>query len=130
MLTEGVLVCYGIIIRFTMPVYPPVSGSHLAPSLAAHSEAEQSGGFGVALHLKLSEGCSMAFDGLGHLPVHRVQLHGPHHTVLLQDRKGGMSSLSEHARKDAVLLEYKTYTLCLMCAHAVKYGFVCESIED
>ena len=69
-----------------MPVYPPVSSSHLATSLAAHSKAEESGGFGVALHLKLSEGCSMSLDGLGHLPVHRVQLHGPHHTVLLQDR--------------------------------------------
>ena len=57
--------------------------SYLPARLGAHSEAEEGGGGGVPLHLELSKRCSVALNGLGHLPVHRVQLHGPHHTVLL-----------------------------------------------
>lgn len=57
----------------------PYFSSRLSPN----GETEQSGLFGVALHLELSEACSVPFNGLGHLPVHRVQLHGSNNTVLL-----------------------------------------------
>ena len=63
--------------------------SYLSSGLSPHSEAEQSGLLCVALHLELGEARSVAFDGLGNLPVHRVQLHGPHHTVLLVHRREG-----------------------------------------
>ena len=58
--------------------------NHLSSGLASHSEAEQSGLLRVALHLELGEAGGVALDGLGHLPVHGVQLHGADHTVLLK----------------------------------------------
>ena len=66
-----------------------VDESYLSSGLSPHGEAEQSGLLRVALHLELGEAGGVAFDGLGHLPVHRVQLHGAHHTVLLEQRREG-----------------------------------------
>ena len=69
--------------------------SHLASGLGADGEAEERGRGRVGRHLELPEGCGVALDGLGNLPVHRVQLNGPHHAVLLcvcvcvRGREGG-----------------------------------------
>ena len=37
----------------------------------------------VSLHLKLTEGSCVSLDGLGDVPLHTVELHGPHHSVVL-----------------------------------------------
>ena len=52
-----------------------------------HSEAEECGLVGVALHLELDEGSGVAFNRLRNLSLHRVQLHGAHHTVLVRRRR-------------------------------------------
>lgn len=59
------------------------AASHLSSSLASDGEAEQSGLLCVALHLELGKAGGVALNGLRHLPVYGVQLHGSHHTVLL-----------------------------------------------
>lgn len=60
------------------------SAAYLPPRLPSHGEAEEGGLFGVALHLELCKPSSVSLDGLRHLPVHRVQLHGSNHPVLLR----------------------------------------------
>lgn len=62
------------------------SNSYFSSCLSSHSKAEQSWLFGVALHLKLCKASGVSFDGLWHLPVHWIQLHGSNHTVLLQKK--------------------------------------------
>ena len=52
-----------------------------------HSEAEESRLVGVSLHLELHEGRGVALDRLGHLPLHRVELHGSDHAVLVGRRR-------------------------------------------
>ena len=55
----------------------------LAPGSTSHSKAEESALLLVSFHLELDEGSSVALNRLGHLPLHTVELHGPHHPVLL-----------------------------------------------
>ena len=51
---------------------------------SSDGEAEEGGGCLVARHEELPEGSCMALNGLGHLPLHTVQLHRSHHSVRLQ----------------------------------------------
>lgn len=48
-----------------------------------HSEAEESGGLSVAFRLEGREGSRVPFDRLRALALHRVELHGADHAVLL-----------------------------------------------
>ena len=50
---------------------------------SSHSETEQGGLLLISLHLELTEGSRVALNGLGDVPLHAVQLHGPHHPVVL-----------------------------------------------
>lgn len=61
--------------------------SYFSPCLSADSEAEQSWLFRVSLHLELCEPGGVSLNGLGHLPVHRVELHGSDDAVLLRSRE-------------------------------------------
>lgn len=61
--------------------------SYFSSRLSADSEAEQSWLFRVSLHLELCEPGGVSLNGLGHLPVHRVELHGSDDAVLLRSRE-------------------------------------------
>ena len=50
---------------------------------SSHSETEQGGLLLISLHLELTEGSRVALNGLGDVPLHAVELHGPHHPVVL-----------------------------------------------
>lgn len=62
------------------------SEAYFSARLSSHGEAEQGRLFGVALHLELCKSSSVSFNGLRHLPVHRVQLHRANHAVLLRKK--------------------------------------------
>lgn len=62
------------------------ANDHLSSSLAPHSKAEQSWLFCVSFNLELGEAGSMAFNGLRNLSFNGVELHGSHHSVLLQNK--------------------------------------------
>ena len=50
---------------------------------SSHSETEQGGLLLISLHLELTEGSRVALNGLGDVPLHAVELHGPDHPVVL-----------------------------------------------
>ena len=49
----------------------------------SNGEAEEGRVSGVALHAELDEGGRVALDGLAHLALDRVELHGTDNAVLL-----------------------------------------------
>lgn len=61
--------------------------SYFSSRLSTDSEAEQSRLLSVSLHLELCEPGGVSLDGLRHLSVHRVELHGSDNAVLLRSRE-------------------------------------------
>ena len=60
--------------------------AHLSALGSSYCKAKQGWLGSVSLHLELWECCGMTLDWLAHFSLHRVQLHGPNHTVLLKLR--------------------------------------------
>lgn len=75
---------------------------HLSSSLASDGEAEQSRLLCVPLHLELGKAGSMALNGLRNLSVDRVQLHGSHHTILLE-KKGKIIFRGKYSKSGPML---------------------------
>lgn len=61
-----------------------IGGNHLSTGGTADGEAEKRRRFGVSLCLELGKRGGVALDRLRHFSVHRVQLHGANHAILLR----------------------------------------------
>lgn len=57
--------------------------THLSSLLRAHSKGEESRLFSITRNLELSKSSSVALNGLGDFPLHRVQLHVTYYTAIL-----------------------------------------------